>query len=364
MSEAVSGHSASVVQNKSSGFLGGCLGGCLAAFLFVVVLPAALFAFLVYKAGSAFEDAASQSTGRQSPTFTYTWRWGDGGEGSAKVVRLFLNGVIMGTGEEDGLFLKKRSYEHALVSRLKAATARRDVKGVWIDIDSPGGGVTLSDEIRHALVLFKKSRPGRFVFARFGDQACSGGYYVATAADYIMAAPSSWTGSIGVIIPGLNAAKLAETIGVRSVNIASSENKAILDALSPVNTNHVAILQRAVDQAYDQFLSLVSESRGIPVEELKPIADGRILTAQDALEAKLIDAIGYEDDALKKVEEMAKAEESEIGGVRIYTMDSSDDLFRLPGALRMIGEVGRMLESSGAGTPSAIASDPPPQYSR
>lgn len=351
-------------QRKSSNFLGGCLTGCFMALVLLVGVPVALVTLVTCKIGALVEAETTKAGGKKAPSYEYTWRWGDGDASSVKVVRLYLKGVIMGDGEEDSLFTTRKRYEHALVSRIRAATENKEIGGIWMDIESPGGAVTLSDEIRHALVLFKRSRQGRFVFARFGDQACSGGYYVATAADYIMASPTTWTGSIGVIIPAVNAAKLAEKLGVESVNIVSAENKAILDMLEPVNTNHVAILQRSVDQAYERFLSLVSESRGVPADELRPVADGRILTAQDALEAKLIDAIGYEEDALRQVEAMAKAADSDTSGVRVYTMDSDDGFFKVTSAFRMASEFMATLRLSAASTPAAVSSEPPPQYSR
>ena len=365
MSDAVAGDGRNGGCGKrSSNFLGGCLTGCFAALVLLVGVPVVLTTLAFCKIGALVETETKTEAGKKVQSYDYTWRWGDGDASSVKVVRLYLKGVIMGDGEEDSLFTTKKRYEHALISRIRVATENKEIGGIWIDIDSPGGAVTLSDEIRHALVIFKRSRQGRFVFARFCDQACSGGYYVATAADYIMANPTTWTGSIGVIIPAVNAAKLAEKVGVESVNIVSAENKAILDMLEPVNTNHIAILQRSVDQAYERFLSLVSESRGVPADELRPVADGRILTAQDALEAKLIDAIGYEEDALKQVEAMAKAADSDTSGVRVYTMDSDDGILKVTSAFRMASEFMAMLKLSAASTPAAVSSEPSPQYSR
>ena len=342
---------------KKKELFAGCACGCFFSLVVAVVLPLALVVCSGVAAYGKYESLAEKtkqvrekSSGQE---FETVWRWGDGDENSPSVARLRLDGEISHERIGRGLFgIDEEFSEHPLVAKIKAVEADSSFDGIWLDIDSPGGEVTLSDEIRHRLESFRKSRKGRFVFARFGAMACSGGYYVATAADCIMAAPTCWTGSIGVIVPAVNAAGLAEKIGVKSVNIASSSNKALLDPISPVRQEHVDILQRAVDQAYERFVGLVSKSRNIPADALRSIADGRILTAKDALDAKLIDFIGYEEDAFAKVEELAAKAVPESKGVRIFTLEDSTPNLYMNKFLRRFSGVSSLL-GSGRKVPSA-----------
>ena len=183
---------------------------------------------------------------------------------------------------------------------------------MYLILDTPGGEVTLSDIIADAVQRFKQADTNRFVLVEMGSLCCSGGYYIAAGADYIIAHPTTITGSIGVLLSTINAAELAKKIGIESVVIATGTNKAMLDPLKPVDQEHVKIFQKAVDADYERFLSIVSKGRKIPVDKLRPIADGRILSAEEAKKLKLIDAIGYSEDAEAQLAKMAKAEEIRI----------------------------------------------------
>ena len=128
--------------------------------------------------------------------------------------------------------------------------------------------------------------------------AASGGYYISVPADRIIAQPTALIGSIGVIIQTPNIKGPTEKIGVTDTTIKSGKNKDLLNPFHPVDPAQVALLQESVDAMYDRFLSLVAEGRDLKKSELKPLADGRIFTAEDALKHKLIDGIGYWDEAL------------------------------------------------------------------
>ncbi|MBO7483173.1 MAG: signal peptide peptidase SppA [Kiritimatiellae bacterium] len=356
---------------RKTSFFGGCFTGCLLALIIMVGLPVVMMSCAVTKVAGVMGggmSALTEGSGRDGAAYTYVWRWGNGGDKCAKVARLALEGVIMKETPSKSLFLLEEDKENELLSQIEFVTDDDEISGIWIDIDSPGGEVTLSDDIRHALEVFRTSRRGRFVFARFCGLACSGGYYVATAADYIMAEPTTITGSIGVIMPGFNAAGLAEKLGIRSVNIASSENKAILDPLEPVNPEHVALLKSVVDEEYERFLSLVSESRRIPKDELRPVADGRVLTARQALAAKLIDDIGYEEDAMMVVEKLAAEVAPDSDGVRIYRLKGEDGLFRFPSSLKLssgipaIADALSALGVAGGDAPAALSPASRPEY--
>lgn len=253
-----------------------------------------------------------------------TWLCGHGTEEDPEIVYIAIRGAIMPAEESEGLFSAGGScYAFALRS-IRAATEDDDVRGLCLMIDSPGGTVTESDILADAVRRFRASRKDRFVIVHMGALCCSGGYYVAAGADCIVAHPTTVTGSIGVLMNGYNAAELAKKVGVKSVVVASGTNKAMLDPLVEVNPEHIAILKKTVDSDYERFLSVVSKGRKLPVEKIRPLADGRVLSAEDACKAKLVDEIGYAEDVWKKAAKLANAK-----AVRIYRYEEPFGLHSL-----------------------------------
>ena len=195
---------------------------------------------------------------------------------------------------------------NAVRERIHLATDEKDVKGLCLVIDSPGGDLTDSDLLWHDVQVFRAAQSGRFVFAHVLAQCCSGGYYVASAADFIMVLPTSEVGSIGVISDyGYNVADLARRFGVTNVVVATGENKDTLNPFKPVDPRQVAIEQALVDSQFKRFVQIVAEGRKMPVERVRAFADGRAYAAPDAVEKGLADAIGYDEDAMAKMEELA-----------------------------------------------------------
>ena len=137
-----------------------------------------------------------------------------------------------------------------------------------------------------------------------GDVAASGAYYVALGADHIIARPTTVTGSIGVIMQSLNLYGLGEKIGIQDASIKSGANKDLLNPFLPPNPEHAAVVQSVIDEMHGRFVDLVAEHRGIGEEQVLALADGRIMTAQTALSARLIDEIGYWDDAMNRLAEL------------------------------------------------------------
>ena len=320
-----------VGKEDAGGKRNGCLIGCLAAAGCLSLVGMAVIVMICLVAGSCASSMDSMVGGAmmsndgpkdEVPEFTEVWSLGGGEADGPKVIRIKLNGVIESSAQRGGIFSEVNPYSaSAALDRIHAAQADDDVDGIFLEINSPGGEVTMSDILFDALMRFRESDTNRFVFALIGDMAASGGYYVAAAANKIMAHPTSWTGSIGVIVPNYNAYELASKIGIASVPITSGENKNMLDMLQPTNAAHTAIIKRAVDQAYDRFIEVIAKGRGMKPDEIKPYADGRILTAKDALDAKLIDAIGYEEDAFSALCEMAGADD-----IRVYRYKEGADL--------------------------------------
>lgn len=298
----------------------GCAVASLAMVGFVILLAVLGVCFLGGRLASTAEkmlDGDDGEYGVDKPecdkTFNKKWMCGDGDEDDPEVVYIPMRGVIAATELDEGLFADSVSdYANALRS-IRAATRDRDVRGICLMLDTPGGTVTDSDVMADALRRFRAAGKDRFVLVLMGSMCCSGGYYVAAEADYVMAHPTTMTGSIGVIMSGYNAAELAKKIGVKSVVIASGDNKALLDPFEPVNPEHVKILKRPVEQDYDRFLSIVAKGRKLPKDKVRPLADGRILSAQDAKDAGLVDGLGYAEDAWEKAAELAKSK-----NVRIY----------------------------------------------
>lgn len=228
---------------------------------------------------------------------------GEIGPPAASPVNDLLGGAL-GGGDTSGT-----DNFNAIRDRIQLATEDKDVKGLYLVVDTPGGDLTDSDLLWHDLQLFHSSQEGRFIFVHALAQCCSGGYYVASAADFIMVVPTSEVGSIGVMADyGYNAAELAKRFGVSSVVVSTGVNKDTLNPLKPVDARQVAIEQKLLDSQFERFVKIVAEGRKMPLEKARTLADGRAYSAQDALENGLVDAIGYGEDALDKLIGMAGRE--------------------------------------------------------
>lgn len=197
---------------------------------------------------------------------------------------------------------------------LKLAARDDRIKGILLDINSPGGGVTDSDLIWQAITEFQQEH-GKPVVALLGDIAASGGYYVAAPCDRILARPTSITGSIGVILSNLNLAKAAENVGVRMESVMSDRTpyKDIMSPWRPMSDAERTILKSIVDEMYDRFVDIVAQGRSdLSRERVVEIADGRIYSAQQALAIGLVDAIGGTDEARAVLEELAGIETAQL----------------------------------------------------
>jgi protease IV len=228
------------------------------------------------------------------PDMTEVWSQGDG---EAKVVAIPLNGFIS-LAEESGFFPPAPGSTPAALRAIRRATHDSDVRALILSIDSGGGGITASDVLFNALRDFKAADPDRRIVALFGDVAASGAYYTALAADRIVAHPTTLTGSIGVLIQSLNWRELGAKIGLKGVTIKSGPDKDLLNPFGDLTESQRLMLQEIVDSLHDRFVTLVAESRGLSEAEARSLADGRVMTAQKALAAGLIDTVGYWRDAV------------------------------------------------------------------
>jgi protease-4 len=183
-----------------------------------------------------------------------------------------------------------------------------DVKALVVEIDSPGGTVTASDEIYNRLLRFKANRKIPVVVA-MGSMATSGGYYTACGADYIFAQPTTITGNIGVLFPRFNFARLMEKYGVEETTIVATGStfKNAGSSFAEETPEEKAYWQGLIDQAYGRFKTVVQAGRGQRLAgSMAEIANGKAYTADEALALGLIDQKGYADDAYVYAARQAK----------------------------------------------------------
>ncbi|MBO7684207.1 MAG: signal peptide peptidase SppA [Kiritimatiellae bacterium] len=293
-------------MNKCKGCCIGCLGALAAVGAVFVGIVALLWSGAAAVGMGFGEGDASPGCSELEKPRKKVWVCGRGDESSPQVLRVKISGIISDA-QEDFFGIEKSSATAAL-RKIRSAARDDSIRGLYLVLDTPGGEVTLSDVIADAVQKFKKSGKDRFVLAEMGALCCSGGYYIAAGADYVVAHPTTVTGSIGVLMSTVNAAELAKKIGVESVVIATGANKAMLDPLKPVDQEHVRIFRKAVEADYERFLAVVAKGRGLPVGEVRQVADGRILCAEEAKKLRLIDAIGYSEDSEAQLAKMAGAE--------------------------------------------------------
>lgn len=219
-----------------------------------------------------------------------------------KILILSIDGVISDKSGSDTFGLnQKESMVARIKEELKKAYVDQDVHGIILKINSPGGGVTASDIIYKEINSFRLNRKIPIV-ALFMDTAASGGYYIAMASDKIIAHPTTVTGSIGVIISGVNVKKALEKIGVEDQTIVSGGNKNILSPLSEFTKEQRTIIQSIVNDMYERFFQVVAKGRpGISEQKLRELADGRVYSASQAKKEGLIDEVGYFEDAIRLV---------------------------------------------------------------
>lgn len=228
-----------------------------------------------------------------------------------KIAILDVDGVIQDSSETQSL-LQGSGYDHqSFLKKLDYVRNDDSVKGIIIRVNSPGGGVVESAEI-HDRILKIEQKAKKPVYVSMGSMAASGGYYISTAANKIYASPETLTGSLGVIMEGMNYSDLAKKYGVDFVTIKSGQYKDIMSPTRKMTPEEQQILQRMVNNSYEGFVKVISEGRHIPADQVRKIADGRIYDGRQAKELKLIDDFGYLEDVIAKMKKAEKLEGAQV----------------------------------------------------
>ncbi|MBN2163713.1 MAG: signal peptide peptidase SppA [Pontiellaceae bacterium] len=243
----------------------------------------------------------------EMPDYEEIWSYGSYDDLALenKVVRISLSGVIM-RGRQERLLGSDPDMVETILTQILAARSDPYVRAILLEVDSPGGAVTPSDEIYAALKMFKESDEDRVIVVFIRGLGASGAYYASMAGDYIVAEPTAIVGSVGVIMQSLNMKELGDKIGLKSVTIASGDNKDMLNPLKDVDPEHMAMMQDLVDEMQDRFASIVMNARNFENPEL---LDGRVFTAPRALDHGFIDEVGYWLDAVEALKDLMGMDE-------------------------------------------------------
>jgi len=230
---------------------------------------------------------------------------GMGGMGGDKIAIINIEGAIVGGGGGFGIF-GLTSGADDIAKQIRRAGEDPSVEAIILRINSPGGSAAASQELHEEVC--KAREKGKIVVASMSDVATSGGYYVACGSDKIVANPGTITGSIGVIFSQLQYSELLEKYGIRANVIKSGKYKDIGSPLRNMTAEERQILQEMIDDIYIQFVRAVAEGRHMNESEVLEIADGRILTGQQAKELGLVDELGNFQDAVDLAAEMGGIE--------------------------------------------------------
>lgn len=245
-------------------------------------------------------------------------------DSSDRIALVYAQGSIL-YGEGSPTIMGQETMNKALQS----AREDRNIKAVVLRINSPGGSALTSDLIWREVEKTAKEKP---VVVSISDVAASGGYYIATPATYIIAQPTSITGSIGVFGTLPNASELAEQWGVSSYTLSTHERSATYSPLRPLSDTFRAELTEGIEKTYQTFLERVASGRSMSIESVDAIAQGRVYLAPKALELGLVDEIGTLDDAINKAAELAAIDEFKLREYPRYKSDFERLLGDLPAA--------------------------------
>ena len=280
---------------------GWIIGGVVAVGLLVLMLGTIGLVLIVGSGGGGGGIAASPQTYDEEYV---------SGKGSDKIAVIPVEGVI--SASDSGVAgAVATTTPQGMSDALMQAEEDKSVKAVILEINSPGGGVTASDRMHQDILEFKKSS-GKPVLASMGGTAASGGYYIATAADGILAGETTLTGSLGVILPLRNFTEAADKIGFKQNIIKSGKFKDMGSQFRDITPQERKIFQEIVDENYDEFVKVIVEGRNLPEKRVRELADGRIYSGKQAEKLNLVDSIGGLKAAAKNARKKADVGEATV----------------------------------------------------
>ncbi|WP_372371126.1 signal peptide peptidase SppA [Candidatus Uabimicrobium sp. HlEnr_7] len=265
----------------------------------------------------------------------------EGNNKDLKILVVSVEGMISDSGP-DSYIVKSKYIEKVF----EQAAKDKNIRGVILNINSPGGTITATDKMYNTIAKYK-SKMNVPVIAYFDSVAASGGYYMAMACDKIISHATTITGSIGVIMSFYQAQELLENkLGIESVVIKSGEHKDIGSSSRKTTDSEREILNSILQEMYSTFLEKVragrSELKDMPEDELKKIADGRIYTGKQALAHKLVDELGYFSDAQDVICELSGLKRKEVSFVE-YKKNSNAFLDLLKAESSVQGSLQNMI---------------------
>jgi protease-4 len=223
---------------------------------------------------------------------------------SAVVLTLMGKGGLFGARERVGVVEIKGVLTDSRIpiKQLDRFKDDRHIKAIVLRINSPGGAVGPAQEILREV---EKVRAQKKIVASLGTVAASGGYYIASGANFIMANRGTATGSIGVIMQFTNVEGLTKKIGVDFFNLKAGRYKDVGSPFRPMTPEDKAYLQGLLDNIYQQFLNDVAHNRKIPLAKLRTLAEGKIYSGEEAKAVGLVDGFGNLPDAIEKAGRLA-----------------------------------------------------------
>ncbi|WP_226035229.1 signal peptide peptidase SppA [Aquibacillus saliphilus] len=246
------------------------------------------------------------------------------GSGTNKIAVIHLNGVIQNT--TPSTLINTNSYNHdRFLDMLDEAGEDKNVNGIILRVNTPGGGVVESAEIHDKIVEIKQEY-NKPIYVSMGNTAASGGYYIAAPADKIFAHNGTLTGSIGVIMESFNFAEFADEYGIDFNTIKSGEYKDIMSMSREMTDDEREILQTMIDDMYADFVQVIVDGREMSEDRVRELGDGRVYTGSQAQEKDLVDELGSLDDAITMMKE-----EQELGNAQVIEYEQGFNMDQLLG---------------------------------
>jgi protease IV len=225
------------------------------------------------------------------------------GKGNDKILIIPINGMISDAPQQ-GMFSTSPSLVEQVVVQLNKAQSDKQIKAVLLKVNSSGGTITASDLLYHEILAYK-AKTGNIIGVIMMDLAASGAYYLSLPADFIMAHPTTITGSVGVIFMRPKAVGLMSKIGLGVDVNKFGKNKDMGSPFRESNEEENMLMQKTVDVFGNRFINLVQKHRKLDDSSLQEVSTARVFVADDALRLKLIDKIGYIRDAIKETRTIA-----------------------------------------------------------